>query len=201
MTNQSHIEMEAVRITHDPQDAPPPPREIWPRTRTEFAALVVAFQDRLVRYAVRRLGRRGEAEDVVQDVFVRAYARLGDSHAVTRVSSYLYRMAANACTDTLRKRRRAPVPLDTEQAERIPDPRPGTDDEAAALEELRRVEALVGRLPPRQAEVVRLRILDDLRFVEIAEVLGCSVGTVKSRFRYGLHKLRTIVRNDWEEGS
>jgi RNA polymerase sigma-70 factor, ECF subfamily len=201
MTNQSHVEMEAVKFRQESQSRPPPQVEMWPRTRTEFAAMVEAYQDRLVRYALRRLGRRAEAEDVVQDVFVRAYARLGDSEAVTRVSSYLYRMAANACTDTLRKRRRAPVTLHREQAERIPDPRKGVGDEAAAFDELRRVEAVLARLPKRQAEVVRLRILDDLRFVEIAEVLGCSVGTVKSRLRYGLQKLRAIVGNDWEERS
>lgn len=198
MADQSCIEGAIVRKGSQPPNRSVPADVDWPRTRGEFSALVLAFQDRLVRFAFRRLRRRDEAEEVVQEVFLRAYARMPQSNSVTRVSSYLYRMAANACTDALRKPGRNSIPLDTEQAERIPDPRSGASDETAALQELQRVEALIARLPRRQAEVLRLRILDELRFAEIAEVVGCSLGTVKSRFRYGIEKLRDVVENDWE---
>ena len=69
---------------------------------------------------------------------------------------------------------------------------------AAALEELRRVESLLQHLPRRQAEVVRLRVFDELRLREIAEVIGCPLATVKSRLRYGLEKLRGIVLQEGE---
>lgn len=198
MADQSCIEGAIVRQESQPPNRSVPADIAWPRTRGEFAALVLAFQDRLVRFAFRRLRRRDEAEEVVQEVFLRAYARM-PRNAVAHVSSYLYRMAENACTDALRKRGRNSIPLDTRQAQCIPDPRRGASDETAALQELQRVEALIARLPRRQAEVVRLRTLDELSFAEIAEVVGCSLGTVKSRFRYGIGKLRSVVKNDWEE--
>jgi len=170
----------------------------WPQTRQEFEAVVEDLQDRLVRYAFRRLGGLQEAEDVVQEVFVRAYADRRNRRAVTQVRPYLYRMAANACTDMLRKRERSGVPVGTVEAMNLPDGRKSSFEIASALEELQRIEAVLKRLPGRQSEVIRLRVFDELPFVEIAEVLGCSPATVKSRFRYGLRKLRKIVRNEWE---
>lgn len=62
-----------------------------------------------------------------------------------------------------------------------------------AAEELRGIDALLSRLPHRQAEVIRLRVFDELRLREIAEVLGCPLATVKTRLRYGLEKLRKLV--------
>jgi RNA polymerase sigma-70 factor (ECF subfamily) len=170
----------------------------WPQTRQEFEAVVEDLQDRLVRYAFLRLGSLQEAEDIVQEVFVRAYADRRNRRAVTQVRSYLYRMAANACTDLLRKRERSGVPVETVEAMNLPDGRKSSFEIASALEELQRIEAVLKRLPGRQSEVIRLRVFDELPFVEIAEVLGRSPATVKSRFRYGLRKLRKIVRNEWE---
>ena len=75
----------------------------------------------------------------------------------------------------------------------LPSRGPNVLDEAAAAEELRRIEALLRTLPQRQAEVVRLRVLDGLHLHEIAEVVGCPMGTVKSRLRYGIERLREIM--------
>jgi RNA polymerase sigma-70 factor (ECF subfamily) len=67
---------------------------------------------------------------------------------------------------------------------------------ALAAEELRRAEQLLGRLPDAQAEVVRLRVFDELRLSEIAQIVGCSVNTVCSRLRYGFQKLRGLVSRE-----
>lgn len=173
----------------------------WPQSREKFSALVDAFQDRLVWFAFRRLGRRDEAEEVVQEVFLRVYRQMGERRHVTRVSSYLYRMTSNACTDVLRKRSHAALPLNPSKAEEIVDPRAQAGDTAAALDELQRIETVLAQLPRKQAEAVRFRVFDELAFAEIAEVLGCSVSTVKSRFRYGLNKLRSILEREQENKS
>lgn len=188
MTQQSLL----VEATIEPGLAPPVE---WPSTRTEFEALVERYQDPLARYALRRLGRVQDAEDAVQEVFLRAYRRLGDRD-VARPLAYLYRMAANACTDTLRRRRRTAEPLEQATVEGLADGRPGGREAVAALDDLARMERLLARLPRRQAEVVRLRIWDDLSFPEIAEVLGRSLATVKSRFRYALEKLRVLIEHE-----
>ena len=166
------------------------------RSLAEFEALVERFQDRLVRYAFRRLGDIHDAEDVTQGVFVGAYTHLAKGNKISRIGPYLYRMTANGCTDVLRKRRRSEIPTEEIGPEGVPADARDPSEVAAAAEELRRIEGVLRGIPWRQAEVIRLRVLDDLRFTEIAEVLGCRLGTVKSRFRYGLQKLRAILARE-----
>ncbi|MBX7259520.1 MAG: RNA polymerase sigma factor [Candidatus Hydrogenedentes bacterium] len=170
----------------------------WPRNRVEFEALVNASKDKLVRHAFRRLGFFQEAEEVVQEVFTRMYANLDRPRAVTHVSAYLFRATTNACTDALRRRRFDSRPLELAVASEIADGSATASQRLAALEAWRETEKLIARLPRRHADVVRLRIFDELRFVEIAEVLGISLGTVKSRFRHGLEKLRRLLPAETE---
>jgi RNA polymerase sigma-70 factor (ECF subfamily) len=172
----------------------------WPQTAYEFERLVEVFQHRLVRYAFRCLRNLDEAEDVAQEVFVRAYFDNTRHKTISNVSAYLYRIASNLCTDLLRRRqrRRRDAVLELRrhqegQAVQNPTNRPAGLLAAAAAEAHRRIDGLLSRIPQRQAEVIRLRVLDELRLCEIAEVLGCSLATVKSRLRYGLEKLRKIV--------
>ena len=198
MTDQVLAREAVVELEKQPPGQPDRWPQSWPSTRAEFGALVDSFQDQLVGYALRRLGRFQDAEDVVQDVFVRAYARSGRGGKVKSVGAYLYRMTANACTDILRKRKHAGVPLDAGQRERIHDEGKSALEQAQALEEMRRIDAMLRHLPARQAEVVWLRVFNELRFAEVAAVLGCSEATAKSRFRYGLQKLRILVKKDWE---
>ena len=170
----------------------------WPETLHDYERLVEAFQDRLVRYAFRRLGNLHDAEDVAQEVLVRACDSRGERRQVLCVSAYLYRMASNCCTDHLRMRSRRRISPKEMEVMQLPSRQPDGLQEAAAAEELRRIEALLRRIPARHAEVVRLRVLDELHLNEIAEVIGCPLPTVKSRLRYGLEKLRKIVVREKE---
>ena len=171
----------------------------WPKTAEEFRTLVDAYSDRLVGYAFRRVGNLQDAEDVVQDVFVRTYRLPPGRRGGLQVGPYLYRSVANACTDLLRKRTRSAA-----AREKIGGQEPVRSGEepselALAAEELRRAESLLARLPEAQAEVIRLRVFDELRLGEIAEVVGCSVNTVCSRLRYGFRKLRRLVPQERRE--
>ena len=165
----------------------------WPETAEAFGLLIETFQDRLVRYAWRRLGNLADAEDAVQEVFVRAFADRSKRQKVSRVGPYLYRMVANACTDAQRKRRRAAISLEEAGAERIPAGGKSPAEKAEAAEEALRVEEMLRKLPRAQAEAIRLRVFEGLRLNEIAEAAGCSTDTVSSRLRYGFRKLRRIV--------
>jgi RNA polymerase sigma-70 factor (ECF subfamily) len=165
----------------------------WPQSQSEVSALVDAYAGRLVRYAFRQLGDYQEAEDVVQQVFVRAFVDRSRHRKVSAVGPYLYRSVANACTDLLRRRSCAAV---FREEISIPELLAGSDgpvELAQAAEGLRRAESLLGRLPQEQAEAIRLRVFDGLRLGEIAEVLGCPMNTVCSRLRYGFQKLRSLV--------
>ncbi len=168
----------------------------WPQTREGFAGLVEIFQDRIVRYAFRRLGSIQDAEDVVQEVFVRAYANRHKGQKVKHVSAYLYRMASNLCTDFQRRRKRSLDWIGQAKASDLPLEYPCDSEIAMAGEELRQLEEVLSHIPRRQAEVIRLKVFDELRIGEIAEILGRRPATVKSRLRYGLEKLRRIMRRE-----
>jgi len=167
-----------------------------PQTIEEFETLVEEFQDRLIRYAFYRLGNINDAEDVVQDVFVKAYTNREKYKKICGIAPYLYRMAANACIDLLRKRKHIEVSLEEVNAEHIPTNQMNASELASASEEHQRIEELLRRLPQNQAEVVRLRVYDELHFDEIADMLQSSTSTVKSQFLYGLQKLRKIMKRE-----
>jgi RNA polymerase sigma-70 factor (ECF subfamily) len=167
--------------------------QAWPQTRREFEALVDVTLDRLVRYAYCKLGNFQDAEDVVQELFVRSYVDRSKRKGITAVGPYLYRSVANACTDLLRRRSSGVVIREDVSVEELLGHSDIPSHDIEAADEFQRAERLLGQLPECQAEVVRLRLFEGLRLNEIADVVGCPVNTVSSRLRYGFHKLRNLV--------
>lgn len=165
----------------------------WPQTREEFEALVDNVLDRLVWYAFRMLSSIDDAEDVVQEVLVRVYADRVKRRNVQRVVPYLYRMVANACHEHRRRDRNRPTAIELDRLDNVSDEENGAQAQITAVDELQWIEQLLSRLPAKQAEVIRLRVIDDLPLSDIAQILGCLLPTVKSRLCYGLRKLRQIV--------
>src|SRR5260370_25037304 len=164
----------------------------WPQTVEQFEALVEAVQHELVHFAFCCLRSLEDAEDAVQDVLVRAYLDRSKHRAVTGVRPYLFRMVANRCTDVLRRRRRA------EQRRDPSDPvdlavRTGPEPPVDRLDE---IERLLTRRPERHAEAIRLRIFGCLPFAATSEAVGASLPTIKSRFRYGVERLRGILTKE-----
>lgn len=159
---------------------------VWPQTLEEFSRLIEASQDELVSYAFYRLGCREDAEDVVQDVFVQVFRDREKRRNITGVRPYLFRMTGNRCTDLLRSRSRKSGPPVVETLQQPGDP-------ADAEERIAGLSRLLSRIPDREAEVIRLRTWSELSFAEIAEAVQSSVPTVKSRFRYGVEKLRRLI--------
>ena len=115
---------------------------------------------------------------------------------MTEVRAYLFRMVLNRCTDVLRRRPR----LVHGHSEDTASKEDGFSL-AAAREEARRIGHLLDQIPEREAEVIRLRAGPDLTFAEIAAATGASVPTVKSRFRYGIEKLRRLLSEKGESAN
>jgi RNA polymerase sigma-70 factor (ECF subfamily) len=154
----------------------------------DFDALIEATQHRLIQFAFCRLNSLADAEDVVQDVFIQAYRDRQRHREVENVVPFLFRMVANRSTDVLRKRRRIA------DSSAVEGDRPEPSVETAAGDSQPSIEPLLERLPARQAAVIRLRIYGELSFDAVARSVGCSVPTVKSRFRYGIQKLRKLLQ-------
>ncbi|MCE5199046.1 MAG: RNA polymerase sigma factor [Armatimonadota bacterium] len=165
----------------------------WPQTLDEFELLVDNVLDRLVWYAFHTLGNADDAEDVVQEVLVRVYADRAKRRNVQRVMPYLYRMVANACRERCRRDRNKPTAIELDRLDNISDEKNGLQTQITIIDELQWIEHLLNQLPAKQAEVIRLRVIDDLPLSDIAQILGCLLPTVKSRLCYGLRKLRQIV--------
>lgn len=143
-----------------------------------IAEAITAYHAELYRFAALRTGSRSDAEDIVQEAFLKMLTASGE---IIHPRAYLYRCVANACCD-LKRRRTFHEPLRPDQPQEDPDP--------ALREEAERLAARLDRIPPEQAEVIRLHTFASLRFTEIAEILDIPVTTVKSRFQYGIAKLR-----------
>ena len=152
-----------------------------------FGVLHDRYRQRLFAYVRQMLAShsRQDAEDVLQDVFVRAFGALrGDSRAVN-VRAWLYRVAHNRCIDHLRR----PVPPAAEIFETSRKPLLDPVAEAQRREDLRRLVGDVGRLPAQQRSALLMREMDGLSYEELAGALDVTVPAVKSllvRARIGL---------------
>ncbi|MDD4385265.1 MAG: RNA polymerase sigma factor [Bacteroidales bacterium] len=156
----------------------------------ELERVIEEYQDQLFRHAFFRTGSYAESQDIVQDVFIKLYYDNGELSSIKNVKHYLYRSITNACFDYHRKSRKQKF----EPIEAANLPSQMYEKEASEvliqIEEYKRLEELLKVLPEEQSEVIRLRIFDSLGFVEIASILETPVTTIKSRFKYGIDKLK-----------
>ena len=152
-------------------------------------ALARAHRPSVLRTARHLLGDDDAAEDVAQDAFVRLQNALGGFRAEAELSTWLYRVTLNLCRDHVRRRRRRPeVPLDA-VAHRAESVAADPERSVAVGRARRAIEAAIAKLPEDQREVVTLRFVAELRYVEIARVTGLPEGTVASRVFRALQRL------------
>ncbi|MCR9085993.1 MAG: RNA polymerase sigma factor [Rhodobacteraceae bacterium] len=150
-------------------------------------ALVARLTPRVFAVARRMLGSEAEAEEVSQDALVRLWRIAPDWRAgEAQVSTWLYRVTVNLCTDRLRRRRDMPLDPEADYADDAPpvEQRLQDADRAAAL------ERALASLPERQRQVVVLRHLEGLSNPEIAEILGLTVEAVESLTARGKRGLK-----------
>ncbi|MBF6600414.1 MAG: sigma-70 family RNA polymerase sigma factor [Dehalococcoidia bacterium] len=163
-----------------------------------FNALVDLHQRLVYNLCRRMLGSTSLAEDATQEAFLSAWRHIAGCTG-DRFRPWLLRIAANACTDELRRRHRrpaisldAPQPIDEAPLD-VPDPAPGPDSAVVRSEQRRVIAAALLRLPEDQRLAVVLRDVQGLSYEEIAEATKASLGTVKSRIARGRAKLRRTL--------
>lgn len=156
-----------------------------------FDQLVDLYKDRIYSFVARMVGDPAEAEDIAQEAFVKAYRNLRSFRGASTFQTWLYRIASNLTIDASRRRRRRDntfsldAPLDGEEGEvarelqDTSDPGPAHDLEVAELR--RQVHRAIQQLSPKLRTVVVLYELQGLSYEEIAEILRCPLGTIKSR--------------------
>jgi RNA polymerase sigma-70 factor (ECF subfamily) len=152
---------------------------------------------RVMGQAVRMLQDRAEAEDVAQEAMMRLWKIAPDwRQGEAQVSTWLYRVVANLCTDRLRRRKRGGVGLD-----RIAEPADTAPGAAAVIQDETRLRALsdaLAQLPDRQAQAVALRHLEGLSNPEIAAIMDISPRAVESLTARGKRALSAALADQRE---
>lgn len=153
------------------------------------------YRDKVYNTAYRITGDASLAEDVAHDVFLLVYERLGQFRRKSRFSSWLYRVTVNRATDAVRRRQRerwlfrGRVGEDAEEGEVLATVERTPERAVESAELADAVARALGGLSLKLRTVVVLRYFEGLRYEEIAEVIGRSVGTVKSRLSRAHGKL------------
>lgn len=171
--------------------------------RLAFGELIELYKDRLFNLAYRILGNRTDAEDILQDTFMKVYVHLNSYQADYKFSTWIYRIATNACIDRLRKRK-SDLSLDEESETsegtegtdlyaRIASLGMSTEDSAIRNETHFEIRQAMESLPPSYRSVILLRYVHELSLQEISEAVNLPVSTVKTRIHRGREALRAVL--------
>ena len=144
------------------------------------------YHAKLFSYFVRLTGDRALAEDLVQDVFYRILKRRHTYRPGSPFRPWMYQIARNARNDNFR--RRTEVELDEQMAEPVMP-----KDDLADREQNRLLHRALMKLPEDKREVLLLSRFQDMKYSEIAELLGCEVGTIKTRVFRAMQELRQLL--------
>lgn len=165
--------------------------------------LVRRHARRVYAICFRYFGNAADAEDAAQETFLAVVRRAGTFSGAAAFSTWLYRVATNACNDLARKRARRPrtVPFEPGSAEAAAGGQRGTDELFAAGELDADLEAALRALDPDQREAVVLHDVAGLGYAQIAARTGVAVGTVKSRVHRGHARLAAQLAAEREPTS
>jgi len=168
---------------------------IWKFNRGDREALrgiYEKYKDDLVTFAAALLTNTSSAEDVVHDVFVRFLKSSERFRLTGSLKGYLATCVANNARNR-NKARQKHASYGLDRADMVSSKSNSPDASAIFGEELRRLGSALAELPYEQREVLLMHSYSDLKFRNIARSLGVSINTVQGRYRYALHKLRSIL--------
>ncbi len=167
-----------------------------------FNELFAEYETKVINIAYGMLSDRDDAHDAAQEVFIRVYRNISGFKENSSLSTWIYRITSNVCNDILRKRMKHSntvsinVSNDDEEYElHIRDTAPLPDEYAEHNETQRAVRKAISELSTEYREVITLCDVEDMSYDDIALILKCPVGTVKSR----LNRARKALRKKLSE--
>lgn len=169
-----------------------------------FNELVLRYESKVYSMAYRFMGNHADAGDLAQETFIRLYQALGGFRGDSSFSTWLYRIAANACRDELRKRQRRRNVSMEELIESSPANTPVAGNEYSPEETVQRrevqrqVQDCLNELSEDHRLILVMREIQGLSYEEIAGVLQCSLGTVKSRISRARNALKDKMKRKGE---
>jgi len=173
-----------------------------------FNELITRYRQRCFAMIYHMVRNEDDAWDLAQDGFVRAWRSLANFRGQSSFFTWLYRIMTNVSLDWLRKKRieggqefddtvglRHVAP----GAQTAPKPVMAPADRLADAEIRKRIDAAIARLSDDHRAVIAMRELEGMEYQEIADALGCSIGTVMSRLFYARRKLQDMLRDIYEQ--
>jgi len=166
--------------------------------RAEFEEIVKREMDRVFNMAYRLCGNFHQAKDITQETFFRAYQNFHRFEGRSKISTYLYRITCNVWKNTLRKKRIQNFTSYTsglnDKEIDVPAPENSSPEENMRRNDRSRiVQKCLNSLSPKDREIIVLRDIEDRSYEEIAEILHCRTGTVKSRLARARQKLAEVI--------
>ena len=164
--------------------------------REAFNALVLKYQKQVFNIAYGMLSDYEDASDAAQDVFIKVYRSIASFRGQSSFSTWLYRICSNVCNDMLRKRQRRgiSISLDNDEednpASHLPSEEPTPAERLEESERSRAVREAINGLRKEYREIIVFSDMEHLSYEEIAKILRCPVGTVKSRLNRARNALR-----------
>lgn len=165
-----------------------------------FEQLLLEHQKNVYNLCYRMAGNPDDAMDLSQETFLRAWRCLDQYQFASAFSTWLYRLCSNICIDFLRRRRRQQtVPLTFEDADgeeqtyAVPDVQPLPEEQVELKLTREILQAAMAQLLPEHRAVLQLRVVNEMSYEQIADVLDIQIGTVKSRLSRARNQLKKIL--------
>ena len=175
-------------------------RQIMDGDHEAFAQLVEKYEKPVYQLCLRMCGNAEDAADLAQESFIKAWRGLQFYKFESAFSTWLYRLTSNVCIDFLRRQKRRPtVSLTVGQEEdsgaelEIEDVQPQPEEQVVHREVRREVAAAMAQLEDDFRMILTLRVIDELSYEEIADIMDMKIGTVKSRLARARLKLKKIL--------
>jgi len=168
-----------------------------------FVVIVDRYKHRLTRLANSVVHNEEDALDIVQEALIKIYKGLNSFRSSSTVYTWMYRVVMNQSIDKVRRRAKVAIESTADMLYELPDTVDTTrpDKESLRTELRQKIFAAVDTLPEKQRKVVLLREVEGLSYKEIAQVTGCSEGTVMSRLYYAREQLRKLLEPYLQDGS
>jgi len=161
---------------------------------TAFNQIVLKYKDKVFNTAYRFLGNYQDASDLTQECFISVYNGIKDFKGESSLSTWIYRIAVNVCKNKLKSFERKKDSKTISLRDKILDVKDSNNSPVELFEKKEiesRVQDAINSLPSEWKEVVILRDIEGLSYDEIARILQCEIGTVKSR----LHRARMVLKD------
>ena len=159
-----------------------------------FTFLVEKYQERIYRHVRRMVIDHDDADDLVQEVFIKVYQNMDKFQGGSQLFTWLYRIATNECLRFLEKKRKRyflPIADVTGELARKLESSPHVDGDAIQL----KLQKAVLTLPDKQRAVFNMKYYEEMKYETMAEITGTSVGSLKASYHHAVKKIEEMLTN------